>query len=113
MLRVHHHPLGHKAELSLRATFPLLGVPVEIRTNSADVIAASEQAFGAWRDLPPDLITRGEPAIVSVVVHSVAPELVEKGPRAFVHRVHGRCFVASDGVNLLTAQIDQGRALTF
>jgi hypothetical protein len=105
--------LGHTVELGHRATFPLLGVPVEIRSNSADVIAAAERAFGAWRALAPDLIVQGQPAVVSVVVQPVDPALLAGGPRPWVHRAHGRCFAASDGVNLLSAQYDAGRALAF
>jgi hypothetical protein len=105
--------LGHTADLAHRATFPLLGIPVEVRSNSASVLAAAERAFGGWRDLAPGLIAQVPPAIVSVVVQPVDAALTAGGPRPFVHRVHGRCFVASDGANLLTAQYDQGRALAF
>jgi len=106
-------PLGHTACLAHRAAFALLGVPLEIRSNSPSVIAAAEQAFGQWRGLAPELVVPVEPAIVSVVVHPVAPRLLDGEPRAFVQRVHGRCFLASDGVNMLTAQYDQGRGLAF
>jgi len=106
--------LGHTAVLDQRATFPLLGVPLEIRSNSTAVIAAAERAFGGWRGLAPDLIEPVAPRVVSLIVHPVekntAPAI---GTPPFVQRIHSNCFVASDGVNLLTAQYDQGRALGF
>ena len=105
--------LGHTADLAHRATFPLLGVPVEVRSNSASVLAAAECAFGGWRDLAPALMAQVPPAIVSVVVQPVEPALTAYGPRPFVHRAHDGCFVASDGANLLTARYDEGRALAF
>jgi hypothetical protein len=49
-------PLGHSAPLDQRATFPLLGVPLEIRSNSSAVIAAAERAFGGWRGLEPEVV---------------------------------------------------------
>ena len=106
-----HESLGHKAELVHSATFPLLGVPVEIRSNSVAVIAAAELAFGRWRSLAPELIAPVAPALVEVIVQPADPALLADEPRPFVHRVHGGRFIASDGVNMLSAQYDQGRAL--
>jgi hypothetical protein len=106
-----HDALGHKAELAHRATFPLLGVPVEIRSNSVAVIAAAELTFGRWRGLAPELIAPVAAARVHVVVQHVEPALLAGEPRPFVHRAHGGSFLASDGVNILSAQYDQGRAL--
>src|SRR5581483_520344 len=105
--------LGHTAELDQRAAFPLLGVPVEIRSNSASVIAAAGRAFGGWHALAPELVAPIEPRVVSVVVHPADPSLLAGAPRPFVQRIHGGCFLASDGVNMLTAQYDEGRALAF
>ena len=105
--------LGHRADLAHRATFPLLGVPVEIQTNSPGVIAAAERAFGDWRCLPADLVASSEPAVVSVVVHPLEPGLPAGEPRPFMYRAHGGRFVASDGINMLTAQYGDGRALAF
>ena len=103
--------LGHKADLAHRATFPLLGVPVEIRSNSVAVIAAAELAFGRWRGLARELTVPQSAALVDVVVHPVDPMLLAGEPRPFVYRAHAGSFLASDGVNMLTARYDEGRAL--
>jgi len=106
--------LGHTAVLDQRAHFPLLGVPLEIRSNSAAVIAAAERAFGGWRGLAPALIEPVVPCVVDLVVHPIedsAPPAIGMPP--FIQRIHSNCFLASDGTNLLTAQYDQGRALGF
>jgi hypothetical protein len=110
-----HFPagLGHTAQLTHSARFPLLGVQVEIRSNSAEVIAIAEETFGPWRGLAPELIAPVPPVTVRVVVQRVEQALQAAGPRPFVHRAHGGCFVASDGVNLLTAQYREGHALAF
>jgi hypothetical protein len=159
--------LGHSAPLDQRATFPLLGVPLEIRSNSPAVIAAAERAFGGWRGLEPEVIEPAEPCVISIVVHeeqrtknkeqndrNQEPRTVESqlsvvnrqlhlatgngisngtvmsyhasaalGPRPpapdprpptpFVQRLHGDCFLASDGASMLMAQRDHGYALAF
>jgi hypothetical protein len=104
--------LGHTAKLAHRATFPLLGIPLEIRSNSLRVIAAAEERFGRWRDLAPELAAKVPPRVVSVVVQPVDPGVAD-GIRPFTYRAHEGTFIASDGVNLLTAQFDRGRALAF
>jgi hypothetical protein len=71
--------LGHTAPLDQRATFPLLGVPLEIRSNSSAVIAAAERAFGGWRGLDPELIDPAELCVVSIIVH--------EEPRTENHRI--------------------------
>jgi hypothetical protein len=106
--------LGHTAPLDDRARFPLLGLPLEIRSNSPAVIMAAERSFGRWSDLEPALVEQIEPLIVSLIVHPADPH----SPRSILHapfsqRVHGDCFIASSGGNLLTAQMDRGHALGF
>lgn len=105
--------LGHTARLDQRATFALLGVPVEIRSNSAALIAAAERAFGGWRDLAPELVEPAAPCVVSVIVQPVERCAQLAGDPPFIQRAHSQCFLASDGVNMLAAQYDQGRALAF
>jgi hypothetical protein len=107
-------PLGHTAVLDQRAAFPLLGVPLELRSNSAAVIALAEQAFGGWRAVPPELVEPVEPCVVNIVVHPVdRPVPPADAAPAFVQRVYDGCFLASDGINVLSAQYDQGRATGF
>jgi hypothetical protein len=106
--------LGHTAPLDQRAHFPLLGLPLEVRSNSADVIAAAERAFGRWRNLAPELIAPSDPLIVDLIVHPASAADTAPAPQAqFVQRVHGDWFIASSGPNLLTARRDQGHALGF
>jgi hypothetical protein len=158
-------PLGHTAPLDHRASFPLLGVSLEVRSNSPALIAAAERAFGGWRGLEPELIEACEPCVVNLIVHddrrpttddrrpttddrrpttndqrpttneeprTKSRELefrttdyglrttdygqntqhaVRKTP--FTMRFHSDCFLGTDGVNLLTAQLDRGFALGF
>jgi len=107
-------PLGHTAPLDHRARFPLLGKPLEVRSNSAAVIAAAERAFHGWRALDPKLIDPVEPCIVNVVVHPQAHGMESAARNTpFIVRVHSQCLVATDGASLLTAQLDRGFALGF
>jgi hypothetical protein len=106
--------LGHTAPLDQRARFPLLGLPLEFRSNSPDVIAAAEQSFGRWRDLAPELIEPSDPLIVDLLVHPASVTHSSSVPQAqFIQRVHGDWFIASSGANLLTARRDHGHALAF
>src|SRR4051812_22529601 len=104
-------PLGHTAPLDHRASFPLLGKPLEVRSNSADVIAAAEHSFQPWHTLDAASIDAVEPCVVSVIVH--APGTQPAAPNGLIVRVHSQCLVATDGTNLLTAQLDRGFALGF
>jgi hypothetical protein len=106
--------LGHTAPLDLRVQFPLLGLPLEFRSNSPTVIAAAEQAFGRWCELAPELIEPIEPMTVDLIVQPAQlndPDALSQAQ--FVQRVHGACFIASRGANLLTARRDLGQALGF
>lgn len=106
--------LGHTAPLDQCARFPLLGLPLEFRSNSPAVIAAAEGAFGRWRDLAPELIEPSDPLIVDLIVHPAHGSGEASIPQAqFIQRVHGDWFLASSGANLLTARRDHGHALGF
>ncbi|MEO7912245.1 MAG: hypothetical protein ABIV47_21585 [Roseiflexaceae bacterium] len=106
--------LGHTAPLDQRARFPLLGLPLEFRSNSAAVIAAAEATFGRWRDLAPELIAPNDPLIVDLIVHPAQANEIDALPQAhFIQRVHGDWFIASSGANLLTARRGHGQALGF
>jgi len=106
--------LGYTAPLDQRACFPLLGLPLEFRSNSPAVITAAEEAFGRWHDLVPELIEPNDPLIVDVIVHPGPVNDHSSKPQAqFIQRVHGDWFIASSGANLLTARRDHGHALGF
>ena len=57
-------PLEHRVEL------PVLGIPVEYRTNSPDVLAVIEESYGSWRVLEdrPQLL-QTDPVQVTVIVY--------------------------------------------
>lgn len=108
--------LGHTARLDQQLHFPLLGVPLEIRSNSPAVIAAAERSFGRWRGLEPELIEPDAPLEISIVVHPsehVDAARAVQPTTTFVQRMHSYSFIAAGGANLLTAQVDAGRALAF
>jgi hypothetical protein len=106
--------LGHTAPLDQRVQFPLLGLPLEFRSNSPAVIAAAEQSFGRWRDLAPELVEPTEPLIVDLIVHPAQANDYGATVQAhFIQRVHGDWFIASSGASLLTARRELGRALGF
>lgn len=102
--------LGWGAPLTETACFPLLGVPVEFRTNSSSVIEAAERAFGAWHSLEPELITPGPPLRIDLIVHAGTEE-TRRAP--FSMRFHGSQLMASNGTSMMTAQLDRGVALGF
>jgi hypothetical protein len=107
-------PLGYTAPLDQHARFPLLGLPLEIRSNSPAVIAAAEQSFGRWRDLAPELIEPSDPLIVDLIVHPAHVNDHRSTAQAqFIQRAQGNWFIASSGANLLTARRDHGQALGF
>src|SRR5262245_57872735 len=114
--------LGHSAPLEHRARFPVLGVPIEVSSNSPAVIEAAERYFGPWRRLEPDLVEPLPPRQVRVVVHPAGPPASGRAggqrggaPRhaSFVRRVHSGCYLAASGSNVLMAQMDRGEALGF
>jgi hypothetical protein len=107
-------PLGHTAPLDQRARFPLLGLLLELRTNSSGVLAAAERSFGRWRELEPELIEHARPLVVSIVVHPAPASSRQSAVSShFVQRAHSEWFIASSGANLLTARMDRGEALGF
>jgi hypothetical protein len=110
-------PLGRTAPLDYRATFPLLGVPLELRSNSPAVLAAAERAFGGWRSVDPELIEQREPCVVNLVVQPADRGQSTKHdngqPIPFTLRFHSDYFLASDGANVLMAQLDRGVAVGF
>jgi hypothetical protein len=104
-------PLGHTARLTYQAQFPLLGLPLAVRSNSSAVIAAARNSFGYWCDLPEQLIEPARPLDVALVVHAANPSSGYAAP--FIYRLHSDCFLAASEGNLLTAQRDRGWALGF
>lgn len=104
-------PLGHDAPLDYQAQFPLLGIPLVVRSNSPSVIAAAVRSFGHWHQLEPEQIALLQPLLISLVVHSRGQPEMPRAP--FVQRAYGTSFLAASGSNLLTAEMDRGVALGF
>ncbi|MFP4435877.1 MAG: hypothetical protein ACLFVO_01400 [Chloroflexaceae bacterium] len=97
--------------LSEHAHFPLLGVPLEVRSNSPAVITAAERAFRHWRSLAPEQIASGAPLRLDLLLQP-GEQSDTAGP-PFVRRGQGMTMLAAGGSNLLLAQLDRGEALGF
>ncbi|MCS6883235.1 MAG: hypothetical protein RMK84_19065 [Oscillochloridaceae bacterium] len=91
---------------------PVLGVPFEFRSNSAEVIAATERAFGLWRSLPANLVETGPPGQVEVIVQAFAPDELAPGG-TLVTRSHAGALIAAGRGRLLSALPAGGHALAF
>jgi hypothetical protein len=97
--------------LPQRAHFPLLGVPLEVRSNSPAVITAAERAFRHWRSLAPEQIASGAALRLDLLLQP-GEQPATPGP-PFVRRAQGKTMLAAGGSNLLLAQLDRGEALGF
>jgi len=93
------------------AHFPLLGIPLEVRSNSPAVITAAERAFCHWRSLAPEEIASGAPLRLDLLLQP-GEQSDTSGP-PFVRRGQGMTMLAAGGSNLLLAQLDRGEALGF
>ncbi|MCX7790493.1 MAG: hypothetical protein N2378_07615 [Chloroflexaceae bacterium] len=91
---------------------PVLGVPMVVRANSVEVVAAAERAFGRWRGLPAALIEAGPPGQVEVIVQALAPGELALGGN-LVTRHHAGALIAAGGGCLLSALPASGQALAF
>jgi hypothetical protein len=103
-------PLGRTATLAFDASFPVLGVPLRVRSNAEAVLDHAAAAFGAWRGLPDALIDTGARAELDVIVHPATDEAL---PDRLVCRRHGDVVIAAGGPVLATILIRERRALVF
>jgi len=101
--------LGNTGVLPHQACFPVLGLPLMVRSNSGAVMEAAERAFGPWRRLGREFIDPIQPLDLTLVVQPSAQAPYR--PQPFIHQVYGDCFLAAGGGNLLMAQREQGVAL--
>ncbi|MEO6062245.1 MAG: hypothetical protein ABIQ99_09925 [Thermoflexales bacterium] len=58
----------HEADLVHRASYPVLGRMLEVRTNDRRILALAESAFGHWRALAPGLIEERQAARIDIRV---------------------------------------------
>jgi hypothetical protein len=106
--------LGHTAPLHHSFDYPLLGVPVRLRSNSQAVLEAAERSFGRWQRLPSEHVAVVPPRGLDVIVHPTADGTTNSASREpFVHRMHGDVFMAASASNLMTAYLAEGKALAF
>lgn len=103
--------LGHTARLEHVRLYPVLGVPLEVATNSSDVLTAADRAFGGWNALVTERVESVTPGSLRVIVHAGRPWEVR--PTGFVYRAHGECLLAAAESNILTANPEHGHALAF
>lgn len=106
-------PLGRDAPIRHEATFPLLGVPLTVGSNSAEVIAAAERSFGRWRDLPPEVIAPGPPLHLRLLLHHSQGRAPYAPRQPFVQRLHWPYYLTSCGEGVATANMLAGEAVGF
>lgn len=63
-------------------TYPVLGIPVRVESNSAEVLEVADEAFGAWRGTPPADAWAGDEPVRIRVQLGPGPDL--SGPPAKV-----------------------------
>ncbi len=81
-------PTALRFQLPLRATFNFVGFPVEIWTNSSEILAAAEESWGLFRNVftvPPVQIRLGVLPGVSAVV--CPPPVVVRGQRNMITQI--------------------------
>lgn len=70
-----HLPLPVRGSAMESVTYPVLGIPVRYETDSPEVLAVAEEAFGSWRGAPlADEWIGAEPVTIRVRVEA-GPEL--------------------------------------
>jgi hypothetical protein len=103
-------PLGRTATLAFDASFPVLGIPLRVRSNAEAALDLAADVFGAWRGLPDSLIEGGAFADLGVIVH---PATDERLPERLSCRRHGDVFLAAAGPVLAAVMIVERRAVVF
>src|SRR5689334_12248646 len=103
-------PLGRTATLAFEASFPVLGIPLRVRSNAEAVLDLAAGAFGAWRELPSGLVEPGPGAELDVVVHPVSSEPL---PGRLACRRHGDVCLAAAGPVLAAVRLEERRAIVF
>jgi hypothetical protein len=118
-----HDALGATAPLTFEQEFPLLGIPLRVRSNARRAIELAAESFSAWRSLDPTLIARDIRVEMRVIVHD-SPEsngaheangagMDSHDDAAFVYRRHGPVLAASCGSTLLTIDLDRRLYVAF
>lgn len=117
-----HDALGATAPLAFEQEFPLLGIPLRVRSNARRAIELAADSFSVWQSLDRALIARDACVEMRVIVHD-SPRSdgahegggAEKAQEnaAFIYRRHGPVLVASCGSTLLTINLEQRLYIAF
>jgi hypothetical protein len=109
--------LGATAPLAFEHEFPLLGIPLRIRSNASRAIELARASFDVWQALDPDLIERDVAVDMHVIVHDsngpndASRATWEESP--FIYRRHGAVLVAGCGATLMTIDLARRQYLAF
>ena len=95
--------------LELALDVPLLGVPLQIRSNDPRAIGLAEESFGRWRALPTELVQEGPPARMDVIVEQRPGGL--PGDAKLVIQATDEYFEARAGGVLLSCDRPAGHGL--
>lgn len=101
---------GRSARLEACRSFPLLGAPLEVRSNAARVLELADAAFGHWRRLEAARVEAWTPAVLEVVV---MPAAGGPPPERLEYRRHGADFLLGAGPVLGSVRLDDRRAVVF
>ena len=80
-------PLLYDFELPLRATFNLVGFPIEIFTNSPEVLAAAEESWGMFRSVFPDAPVQIRIGVLPGTSDECPPPVTVRGQRNLITQI--------------------------
>ena len=114
-LQLAHDALGATAPLAFEREFPLLGIPVRIRSNASRVIELAAASFAVWDTLDRAHVDGHVAVEMRVIVHDAAAgDGAAAWPESpFVYRRHGDVLVGACGRTVLTIDLGQRRYLAF
>jgi hypothetical protein len=101
---------GRTASLAFEASFPVLGVPMRVRSNAEAAIALAADHFGGWLGLAEALVDRDCQATLDVVV---LPATDDPPPAGLSYRRHGPVFLAAAGPVQIAVVLDTRHAVAF
>jgi hypothetical protein len=110
-----HDALGATAPLAFERTYPVLGIPLRVRSNAVRAIDLADDSFGVWAALDPALVDRGVSVEMRVIVHDgpAHDEALPADDRPPVYRRHGPVLVAGRGATLLTIHLEHRLYVAF
>jgi hypothetical protein len=104
-------PLGRVPELAIVRQFVPLGIPVVLRTNSAEVGRLAGEAFACWDGLDPALRREQDAGVVTIVVASDGHETALGGLPTY--RLHEGWLLCSASGVVFSADRHSRRAIGF